>query len=58
VDVAERELIGQLLHGKSADGHNETVKRSWANQPIDLIGCPLGALRVGLATDAPVRVFI
>jgi len=58
VDVAEPDRIGQLLQGKSADGQNETVGKSWVTQQIDLIGCPLGALPVGLATGAPVRVFI
>ena len=43
---------GQLLQPKWRTGRGEANGRSWATQPIDAIGCPPGAKRVDLISEA------
>jgi antagonist of KipI len=51
-DVAGPGEAGQLLQSKSRTGRSEANGRSWATQPIDPIGCPPGAKRVDLVSEA------
>ncbi len=50
--VAEPVGGGQLLQPKWRTSHGKANGRSWATQPIDAIGCPPGAKRVDLVSEA------
>ena len=51
-DVDESAGGGQLLQPKWRTGRGKANGRSWATQPIDVIGCAPGAKRVDLVSEA------
>ncbi len=50
--VAEPAKAGQPLQQKSSNSRSNADRRGWATQPVEATGCPPGAKRVDLISEA------
>ncbi|MFZ0915890.1 MAG: biotin-dependent carboxyltransferase family protein [Candidatus Udaeobacter sp.] len=53
-NVAEPAKAGQPLQQKSSNSRSDADRRGWATQPVEATGCPPGAKRVDLISEAVV----
>jgi antagonist of KipI len=51
-NVAEPAKAGQPLQQKSSNSRSNADRRGWATQPVEATGCPPGAKRVDLISEA------
>jgi allophanate hydrolase subunit 2 len=51
-NIAESAKGGQPLQQKSSNSRSDADGRGWATQPVEITGCPAGAKRVDLVSEA------